>query len=134
MNVKLAALADFASVSQDNKLNILGIFQEVNTPTLPVTVPHMYLVVSFEAESADYGKQLLIRVALVSKDSDGDEMLALEGLAEVPQPTQPENQVYVNQVIGLAGVTFEHTGNYSFSISVEKEEKVVVPLRVNKLK
>lgn len=122
MEVKLAVLADFASVSQDNKLNILGIFQEVNTPTLPTTVPHMYLVVSFEAEPPEYGKQLLIRVALLGEDGEGGELLSLEGLAEVPQPERREDRVYVNQVIGLAGVTFEQPGDYYFAVRWKKRK------------
>lgn len=44
MDVNLALLADYANVSQDGKLNIMGIFQEVNPPVLPFALPQMYLV------------------------------------------------------------------------------------------
>jgi hypothetical protein len=133
MQVSLAVLADYASVSIDNKLNILGVFHEVNTPILPVTVPLMYLVVSFEAEPAEYGKQLLARVVLSEECGNGDPLLSLEGLAEVPQPARPEDRAYSNQVIGLSGVRFERVGDYRFSIFVDDQEVAVVPLRVNKL-
>ena len=133
MEAKLAVLADYASVSIDNKLNILGVFHEVNSPVLPVTVPQMYLVVSFEAEPAEYGKHLLAHIILSEERGNGEPLLRLEGLAEVPRPTRPGDRAYSNQVIGLTGVTFERPGDYRFSILVENREVTVVPLRVNEI-
>jgi hypothetical protein len=133
MQVKLAVLADYASVSVDNKLNILGVFQEVNTPDFPITVPHMYLVISFEAEPAEHGRHLLAHIVLSEESDNGQTLLSLEGMAEVPQPTRMTDRAYSNQVIGLSGVTFEHEGDYKFSISVENQEVAIVPLRVNGL-
>lgn len=133
MQVELAVLADFASISIDRKLNILGVFQEVNAPELPVTVAYMYLVVSFKADPAEYGKHLSARIVLTEERGNGEPLLSLEGLAEVPQPTKPGDRAYSNQVIGLNGVRFEREGDYRFSISVEGQEAAVVPLRVNKV-
>ncbi len=133
MDVKLAVVADFASVSIDNKLNILGVFQEINTPVLPATVPHMYLVLSLEAEPEQYGKQLSLRVVLLEDDPEGNELLTVEGLAQVPEPRHQGDRAYSNQVIGLSGVTFERAGAYRFSVSVDNREIAVVPLLVNRL-
>jgi hypothetical protein len=130
MKLELAVLADFASLTQDGKLNILGIFHEVNPPMLPFPLPQLYLVTSFEAESEDYGKQRLIRVVLREENDVGAEMLAIEGLAQVPQPTRSGEIVLVNHVLGLSGVTFERAGAYEFSISVDGEGKAAVSLRV----
>src|SRR5215217_3944288 len=59
MEVKLAVLADYANVSQDGKLNIMGIFQEINAPSLPFPLPQMFLVVPFE-EAGDYHFAILV--------------------------------------------------------------------------
>ncbi len=134
MRVTLAVLADHANVTQDGKLNIIGIFQEVNPPFLPFPLPQIFLVATFEAEPPDYGREQSIRVALRAKNGGDSEMLALEGQALVPQPTRPGGPVYLNQALGLSGVTFERAGDYEFSISVEGEEKATVPLRVNKVR
>jgi hypothetical protein len=133
MDLKLAVVADYASVSIDNKLNILGVFQELNAPTFPATVSHIYLVLSLEAEPEEYGKQLPIRVALLDESGNGDELLFVEGLTQVPQPRHLGDRVYSNQVIGLSGVAFERPGNYRFSVSIENEEIAVVPLLVKQL-
>jgi hypothetical protein len=132
MNVDLAVVADYASVS-DEKLNILGIFREVRTQRLPVTVPHLYVVVTFQVEPREYGAQWLIRVVLRREDHDGGEILSFEGTAQVPEPLQPKDRVYLNQVLGLTGVTFDRAGEYRFSILVDSDEKASIPLTVHKL-
>jgi hypothetical protein len=129
MDVNLAVLADYANVSQDSKLNIMGIFQEVNPPVLPFALPQMYLVVSFVAGPAEFGSVKNIRIVLL--DNDGNEMLALEAQAQVPRPPRPGRRAFINQVIGLNGITFQRPGDYAFSILVGGETKETVGLHVN---
>ncbi len=129
MDVNLAVLADYANVSQDSKLNIMGIFQEVNPPVLAFALPQMYLVVSFVAGPAEFGSVKNIRIVLL--DNDGNEMLALEAQAQVPRPPRPGRRAFINQVIGLNGITFQRPGDYAFSILVGGETKETVGLHVN---
>ena len=129
VEVKLAVLADYANVSQDGKLNIMGIFQEINPPFLPFPLPQMYLVVSFSAGPAEIGTVRNLRIPLLH--SDGQELLAMEAQMTIPRPNRPGSRAYINQTIGLAGVTFERPGDYAFSILVGDDEKATVPLHVN---
>lgn len=129
MDVSLAVVADYANVSQDGKLNIMGIFQEVNPPILPFALPQLYLVLSFSAGPAEFGLTKNIRIALL--ESDGNELVALEGQVEVPRPPRPGSRAYMNEVIGLNGVTFQRAGDYAFSILVGGETKETVGLHVN---
>ncbi len=131
MEVTVAVLADYANVSQDGKLNIMGIFQEINAPSLPLILPQMYLVLSFSAGPAEFGSVRNTRIALLH--SDGQEILALEAQMQVPRPDRPGSRAYINEAIGLAGVTFEQPGDYAFSILVGEDEKATVPLHVNDL-
>jgi hypothetical protein len=129
VDVNLALLADYANVSQDGKLNIMGIFQEVNPPVLPFALPQMYLVLSFVAGPAEFGSTKNIRIALL--ESDGSEMLTLEGQMEVPRPPRPGSRAYMNQVIGLNGITFHRPGGYDFAILIGGETRGTVSLHVN---
>jgi hypothetical protein len=131
MDVKLAVLADYANVAQNGKLNIMGIFQEINAPSLPFQLPQMYLVLTFEAGGAEFGQQKLLRIVLL--DSDGNEKIALEGEVQVPRPPRRGSRAYINEAIGLAGVPFEKAGDYEFAILVSGETKQSVPLHVNDL-
>jgi hypothetical protein len=129
MEVTVAVLADYANVSRDGKLNIMGIFQEVNPPTLPYALPQMYLVLSFSAGPAEFGTTRNIRIVLLH--SDGQEILGLEAQMQVPSANRPGSRAYINEALGLAGVTFERPGDYGFSILVGDDEKATVPLHVN---
>ncbi len=129
VDVRLAVLADYANVSQDGKLNIMGIFQEVNPPFLPFPMPQMYLVLSFSAGPAEFGTDRNLRVVLLH--SDGQEILELEAQMRVPTSNRPGSRAYINEAVGLAGVMFEQGGDYAFSILVGDDEKATVPLHVN---
>src|SRR5215216_3295754 len=131
VEVKLAVLADYANVSQNGKVNIMGIFQEVNAPSLPFHLSQMYLVLTFEAGGAEFGQQKQLRIVLL--DSDGNERMVLEGELQVPRPPRQGSRAYINEAIGLAGVPFEKAGDYEFAILVGGETKESVPLHVNDL-
>ena len=130
MDVTLSVLADYATVSQDGKLSVMGIFQEINPPTLPFALPQMYLVVSYSVGPAEFDTVKDIKIALL--DNDGKEMLALEGQVPVRRPPRPGTPAYMNQIIGLSGVTFERPGDYGFAILAGGETKGTVSLHVNR--
>ena len=127
---RLAALADYASVAYDGKLNIMGIVAEINTVKVPFTLPQMYLVFSLEADPMEYGNEYPIRVVLRYENGEGGQLLDLQGSTQIPQPERP-SRVLNNQLIGLGGVTLERAGTYTFSVSVGAEEVAAVPLDVN---
>ena len=85
VDVTVAVLADYANVSREGKLNIMGIFQEINAPFLPFPLPQMYLVMSLTAAPAEFDTVRNIRVALLH--SDGEELLQIEGQLRVPRPS-----------------------------------------------
>jgi uncharacterized protein DUF6941 len=107
----------------------MGIFQEINPPTLPFALPQMYLVLSFSAGPAKFDTVRNIRIPLLY--SDGQELLAMEAQMTIPRPARPGSRAYINQTIGLAEVMFGRPGDYAFSILVGDDEKATVPLHVN---
>ena len=48
MRVALGVLADYANVSAEGKLNIMGVFQIVNAVQFPHVHPQMHLVLTEE--------------------------------------------------------------------------------------
>ena len=45
MGLRIGVLADYASVSENNKLNIMGIFTNIMSVTEPIVQPQMMLEV-----------------------------------------------------------------------------------------
>ena len=129
MDVSLGVLADYASISQDGKLNIMGIFGEINPPLLPFALPMMYLVLIFEASPAEIDTDKIIRVVLLNED--GKQIIGLDQTLKVPKPKRPGTRVSLNAVLGMGGARFEKPGDYAFSVLIGGEEKKSVSLHVN---
>jgi hypothetical protein len=129
MDITLGVLADYASVSQDGKLNIMGIFGEINPPMLPFGIPMMYLILSFEASPSEYDTDKAIKVTLL--DSEGKAIMGMEQSMRVQPARRPGSRSVLNAVVGLAGIKFEHAGDYAFSVLVGGEEKKSIMLHVN---
>lgn len=129
MDVTVAVLADYANVSQDGKLNIMGIFQEINPSEIPFVLPQMYLVLSLTAGPAEVGLARNIRIPLLY--SDGQEILSLHAQMRIPSSRRPGSRVFINEAIGLAGLTFPQAGDYAFHILIGDDDKATVPLHVN---
>lgn len=129
MDVTLAVLADYANLTQEGKLNIMGVFAELNPPVLPFHLPAMYLVIGFAASPSEAATSKEILIVLMA--SEGRELLRLQNRMIVPSPLRPGSRTYIQSIIGLNGILFEQPGEYQFAILVNGEEKETIPLRVN---
>jgi hypothetical protein len=128
MNVTLAVLCDYANVTQDGKLNILGTFGEINPPFLPFAMPQMFVVSSLTASAAE-PRQKHIRIVLLA--ADGKQVFVAEQDVVLPDPPRPGQRINLNAIFGMQGVNLEQAGDYAFSIQVGGEEKASIPLHVN---
>lgn len=131
MEISLKALADFASLTKDNKLNIMGIFNEVAPTALPSVLPQMYVVAVYEASSAESGTER--EAAIVLTDADGNEIIRMEQELIVPAAIRPGGRIVMNQVIGLAGLKITHTGDFQFSFLIDNDEKGTLGLYVKEI-
>lgn len=77
MKVTLAVLADYANITREGKLNILGIFDVIHAHDFPMTHPQMQLVMRFEADIAEAGKTKKLEIKLM--DEDGKTLFVLNG-------------------------------------------------------
>lgn len=126
----LAVAADFASTADEGKLNILGIFDRLNAPSLPFALPQMFLAMrlSYEPDEADHEANL--RVQLV--DDGNNEIVALQGgLRTPPLLVDGLRQGVINQIVGVAGLTFEAAGAYRFRIYLNDIEQRSIHLYVS---
>lgn len=129
MEATLAVAADYANVSNDGKLNIMGIFQEFFPVTFPAAGQPMFLVLSLSAGPAEVGSQKDVRVAFV--DPEGDQNLVLDFQVPVPDPPRPGTPSIVHQILGLQGLPLFRPGHHAFYVLVSGEEKARIPIYVN---
>lgn len=127
MHVKLAVLADYANVTGDGKLNILGIFDRMNVLNLPAVHPQMNLVLRLEAHPAEHDRAHPVEIRL--HDPDGQTIFQVSGEI-VPQGAAGQT-VSTNQILTLNNLQLNKTGDYTFIVLVNNDLKAEVPLTVD---
>lgn len=128
MEVALALLADYANISQEGKLNILGIFDRINAQGLPATHPQMQLIISLEADRVEAEREHKMEVELIN--ADGTKIFSIGGNLKFGLPPCGERVVKINHILQLNDLRFDHFSNYEFKIIINNEVRKSVPLSV----
>ncbi len=127
MNVSLAVLADYASVSREGKLNIMGIFDSIMSAKVPAAHSQMQLVIAVEGATEDSGTEPPIEIEMT--DPGGDSVLKVEGkIIFGKAPTG--SQVRANSNIQLNNLVFKDFGRYCFKISINGKVYREIPFTV----
>jgi hypothetical protein len=126
MDVKLGLICDYANISQDGKLNVMGIFSRILAPQFPVTHPIMHLVIIFAANSPEKGRNKELQLQLL--DEDGNSLMNISGNFQIPN--QPGPTIEMQQIFALQMLQFKNEGNYAFHILINGETKATIPLQV----
>lgn len=100
MHVSFALFADSANLSQEGKLNILGVFDALHVAAVPTVHPRATMVVRIKASPEDAGRHTLSFGWL---DPHGEELWSSSGELEVgaPPPGAVELDVPVIAAIDL---------------------------------
>lgn len=117
MQIRIAALADYTNLTNNGKLNILGIFSQIHASSVPTVHAQMHFVMQLAFEPYETGEKK-IRIAL--QDEDGEQVLGVEGVLNIA-PTASPDPIVVNQILPMQNVVFPHFGSYEFVVEVDGE-------------
>lgn len=131
VRVALGLLADYANVSREGKLNIMGIFDRINAPSVPAVHSQMQLIMILEADRGDADREHKVEIEMV--DADGAKLFSIGGDLKFGGPP-PGERIRINHVIQLNNLQFNHFGDYEFRIVINNEVRYSVPLSVVELK
>lgn len=123
MQIRIAVLADYTNITNNGKLNILGIFSQIHAGSVPATHAFMNLVIQFAFEAIEASDK---NVKIILQDADAKQVLSLEGILSISKPNSPD-PIVINQVVPLQNIVFPHYGSYEFAIEVDGE---TVPAQV----
>jgi hypothetical protein len=133
MQVPLALLADYANVSAEGKLNVMGAFDVINARRFPARHAQMHLVFRLEANPAEAGSKKSLEIKLMAEDGQMLLSLAAELTLEAKGLVPIGETLRSNHIIGLQNVKFEKAGAYQFAILINEDVKAIVPLKVQEL-
>ncbi len=70
LQISLAAIADAANISREGKLNITGIFGNINIVNFPAQHPWMVLVFVIDGEKSDAESEHKLKIDLIDEDGN----------------------------------------------------------------
>lgn len=127
MKIRLALLADYANVTTEGKLNILGIFDRIHVVRLPAVHPQMQFVTRLEAHPAEVNRKHVIEIKL--HDPDGRAVFEIKGDVML-HGRGPGETVFANQIVTINHLQLPKVGGYTFVVFVDNDLKTEVPLAV----
>lgn len=130
MELILAAACDEAHERADGKLDLAGIFNELNAPGFPAMQDRMTVVFVIEWGREDSGS-LALRADL--KDDAGQTVLSIEGHTDVEQRPAERSAAQTRLVLPLERVVFPHAGRYTFHLMAGEREFSALSLFVSEL-
>ena len=128
MRVDLAVLADYATMTQDQKLVIVGVFDTILVPDLPAAHPFLHLALRVCYGPVDTGAHNL-KVRLV--DPDGQEVIpTLQADFTVDMPTESDDEGALQMVFEVGNVQFAAAGPHAVDVLIDDRYEETVPLSI----
>ena len=126
MQVAFALFADAANLSQEGKLNILGVFDAVQVGALPTVHRRASLVVHLKGDEMDAGVHTL---TLRWLSPSGEELWNTQGQVEV-QTAPPPGTGMDLPLIAAVDLPLDQPGSYAMQIAVDDRPSASVALHV----
>jgi hypothetical protein len=127
MYCSFALFADAANLSQEGKLNVLGVFDALHVASVPAVHPRATLVVRLKASPDDAGTHAL---ALAWLAPSGEEIWSSSGEVEVHAP--PPGAVEVDiPVIAAIDLPIAEGGVHLMRVELDGEVEAEVGLHVH---
>jgi hypothetical protein len=126
MHVTFALFADAANLSQEGKLNVLGVFDALQVATLPALHPRATLVVHLKGSTADVGSH---RVSLQWLSPSGTELWSSDGELGIAAP--PSGVVEMDfPLIAQLDLPLDLAGGYLMRVGLDGTTHAEVALQV----
>lgn len=118
MNLVTFLLTDYANMTGDNKLNVMGVFNSIYAASFPARHPTMYLVVKLSPEigELDQEKDLVIKF----EDLDSNEIWS----ASIPVNIQRDEHGIRSErglILQINDFVFPRNGEFEFVAYMDKE-------------
>ncbi len=126
MHVSFALFADAANLSQEGKLNVLGVFDALQVAALPAVHPRAHLVVHLKGTSLDVGAHT---VSFRWLNPTGQELWSSSGDLNVGVPPAGVLEMDL-PLIAQLDLPMDAVGGYTMSIGIDGKHTLDVPVQV----
>ncbi|MFC1982998.1 DUF6941 family protein [Chloroflexota bacterium] len=120
-------MAEYANVTRDGKLNLMGVSNTISARTLPWVQPQLHAVLQFEVGAADWDTEKNIEIELL--DADGNRVSSMSGKVKVAKPKEAKS-FNMNWIMSINNSRFNKDGDYVFVVRLGGQIEKEIPLRV----
>lgn len=130
MELELLSICD-AATQNFGKLNMLGVFDRINSKTVPFIHPACAIAIRLRFSKSE---RTLHKLHIDVMDADGNAIVpSLNGEMNIDF-SDDELSMAANLIINIAGLRFENFGDYSINLTVDNTAMSSVPLFVRQAK
>lgn len=126
MQVAFAVFADAANLSQEGKLNVLGVFDALQVGSLPAMHPRAHLVVHLKGTASDVGRHT---VTLRWINPKGSELWTSTGELNVGQPPTGVTEMDL-PLIAQIDLPMDSPGLFRMTVTLDDKQRAEVPVQV----
>ena len=126
MQVSFALFADAANLSQEGKLNVMGVFDAVQVGGFPAVHPRAHLVVRFKGARTDVGTH---SISLAWANPKGAELWSSTGELNVAAPPAGVNEMDFPLIAAL-DLPLDMPGPFTMTVSLDGQPRAAVTLQV----
>jgi hypothetical protein len=126
MQISFALFADAANLSQEGKLNVLGVFGAVQVAALPAVHPRAHLVVGLRGGRGDAGAH---QVTLQWRNPAGTELWSTAGNLDIALPPGDMAELDL-PLIASIDLPIDQPGTYTMHVGVDDDLAAEVRLLV----
>jgi len=113
MRILLLKCCEYAVQQQNGRHSMIGIFDNIVAPYLPIDHPAFFLCAQLEFSAEEAGTPLDAKIMLL--DPDGRKLLEIEAQGEVPQDAN-FGPIRVFMQFGIPGTRFEKPGEHRLDV------------------
>jgi hypothetical protein len=113
VQINFAHLCDYALVSKDGKLSVIGIFSGIVVRDLPATHPRSFLAFEIELKPAEVNRPVKVRIDCVN--ADGGQLFSAALEMKIEGPGRIRDRPRFSQVVGIDNLHFVQSGDYNFN-------------------
>lgn len=128
MELTLAVACDEARTRPDGKLDLVGVFNELNAPGFPAAQERMTVVFVLEWARHEAGRKPF-RMDLLG--ADGRKVLTIEGHTDVDSRTDEQPPAQTRLIMPLQNVVFPRPGRYEFQVEAAGEARRALSLHLS---
>lgn len=127
MEAILFLAADYANHEASGKLNVLGIFNQIQVREFPARHRRLYLVIRIAAQLGEYETKHDMKIVFF--DQDGKELGVQQVEITIPRPDNGR-QAVGDVIIEVSDLYLPMPGSYEFKLILNREVKSNLPIEV----